>query len=791
MKIAIANSRTEITWQNVDWSEEKLLAKLRSPVRTPETLSAFMEMSKSQQGEIKDKGGFVGGHLRDGQRRKGGVLLRSLLSLDLDSGRPDTLARLKGLPYRCFVHTTHKHTPEKPRFRLIIPLSREISEEEYPAVARRIAADIGIELFDDSTYEANRMMFWPTVSCDGEYIFEVIEGQPLEPDAVLSQYKNWRNTEEWPVSARQDPVVLRQAAKVADPLTKDGAVGLICRAYYPIQLLLEEHLSDIYEPLKEGSRYTYTKGSTSGGLVVYEDKFVYSHHDSDPAAHQLLNAFDLWRIHAFGKLDVGTTKKGPNSPSFKAMLEHALQDERVNMQRCLEFKEKIQEAAQEYGLEVSNDEGTSWLSKLEYDLLGINILSTLNNANTILRNDPLLKNIAYDQLTQAIVLTGVVPWDRQGERLWNDADDDYLLSYLHKNYAKISKQHMLSALTTSARDKGFHPIREYLNTLPIWDGVPRVDTLFIDYFGEEDTPYVRAVARKILCAAIKRALEPGCKFDTMVVLKGPQGTGKSTLISKLGGTWYTDNLTLADTRDKTGAEKLMGIWIVEISELAGRNKAEEESIRSFITRTDDKFREAYGRRVISHPRQCVFFATTNAQNGFLRDITGNRRYWPINAPGTGHKKSWDMTDDDVRQIWAEAKHYFQAGESLCLPPNLQEEACARQRQELETDELEGVILDYLDTPIPLEWSQMDLPQRLNFLQNENSGPGIQRTGAERRTEISPIEIWCECFKKNKADYNGKTDGRRIITVLLKNHWTRGKKRRVPFYGPQNVFKRNV
>ena len=175
MKIAIANSRTEITWQNVDWSEEKLLAKLRSPVRTPETLSAFMEMSKSQQGEIKDKGGFVGGHLRDGQRRKGGVLLRSLLSLDLDSGRPDTLARLKGLPYRCFVHTTHKHTPEKPRFRLIIPLSREISEEEYPAVARRIAADIGIELFDDSTYEANRMMFWPTVSCDGEYIFEVIE----------------------------------------------------------------------------------------------------------------------------------------------------------------------------------------------------------------------------------------------------------------------------------------------------------------------------------------------------------------------------------------------------------------------------------------------------------------------------------------------------------------------------------------------------------------------------------------------------------------------------------------
>ena len=458
------------------------------------------------------------------------------------------------------------------------------------------------------------------------------------------------------------------------------------------------------------------------------------------------------------------------------MLEHALQDERVKAQRDREFMEIMKEAALACGLDVEDDEEGLWLDELEYDPIQRKILPGLNNANTILRHDPLLKNIAYDQLSQTTVLTGAVPWDKQGERLWSDADDDYLLSYLHRNYTKISKQHMLSALTTSAMDKGFHPIRDYLNTLPLWDGVPRVDTLFIDYFGEEDTPYARAVARKILCAAIKRVLEPGCKFDTMVVL---------------GGTWYTDNLTLADTRDKSGAEKLMGIWIVEISELAGRNKAEEESIRSFITRTDDKFREAYGRRVISHPRQCVFFATTNAQNGFLRDITGNRRYWPINAPGTGHKKSWDMTDDDVRQIWAEAKHYFQAGESLCLPPNLQEEACARQRQELETDELEGVILDYLDTPIPLEWSQMDLPQRLNFLQNENSGPGTQRTGAERRTEISPIEIWCECFKKNKADYNGKTDGRRIITVLLKNHWTRGKKRRVPFYGPQNVFKRNV
>ena len=138
-------------------------------------------------------------------------------------------------------------------------------------MARRIAADIGIELFDDNTYEANRMMFWPAVSCDGEYILEVIEGQPLEPNTVLSRYKNWRNTEEWPVSARQDPVVLRQAAKVADPLTKDGAVGLICRAYYPNIAASGRASLGYLRVSQRGGRDTYTKGCTPGGLFAYTD----------------------------------------------------------------------------------------------------------------------------------------------------------------------------------------------------------------------------------------------------------------------------------------------------------------------------------------------------------------------------------------------------------------------------------------------------------------------------------------------------------------------------------------
>ena len=187
-----------------------------------------------------------------------------------------------------------------------------------------------------------------------------------------------------------------------------------------------------------------------------------------------------------------------------------------------------------------------------------------------------------------------------------------------------------------------------------WDGVERVDMLLIDYFGADDTPYTRAAIRKTLVAAVARIYKPGTKFDSILVLNGPQGVGKSTFFARLGREWFSDSLSISDMKDKTASEKLINSWILEISEMSGIRKTEVEVVKSFVSRQNDKFRQAYGVNVESHPRKCIIVGSTNSEGGFLRDVTGNRRFWPVHVPGTGVKHPWDM--DCVDQIWLSLIH---------------------------------------------------------------------------------------------------------------------------------------
>lgn len=222
-----------------------------------------------------------------------------------------------------------------------------------------------------------------------------------------------------------------------------------------------------------------------------------------------------------------------------------------------------------------------------------------------------------------------------------------------------------------------------------------MDTLLIDYLGAEDTLYVRAVTRKTLVAAVARILKPGTKHDSILVLNGKQGIGKSTLFSRLGGKWYSDSLSISDMKDKTAPEKLQGYWILELGELAGIKKMDVETVKSFITRTDDKYRPSYGRAVESHPRQCVIVGTTNSDGGFLRDIIGNRRFWPMRVTGSGTKHARELTGID--QIWAEALVKYAEGEELYLKGKIAEAAFAEQRDAMENDDREGLVAEYLET----------------------------------------------------------------------------------------------
>lgn len=783
MKIAVANSRKDTVWKNIDITWDNFLVKASSTKVTTETMEEFRNLPKNKQDEVKDIGGFVAGELREGKRKSGFVEYRSMLTLDLDYASPSLWDEITMFyDFRCCIYSTHKHTSEKPRLRLIIPLARNVSSDEYTAISRLIASDIGIDQFDDTTYEATRLMYWPSTSCDGEFVFEHQDGELLDPDQVLSRYKNWRDSSEWPVSSRQDKVIKNNISKQADPLEKEGMIGAFCKTY-TIEAAIDKFLSDIYKPSLIEGRYDYIPADSSAGVVVYDNKFSFSHHASDKACNKLCNAFDLVRIHRFGDLD-NECEEGITStklPSFKAMQELCMKDKEIKKQL---INEKIEKAKSEFDV----IEDGQWQQKLTVDKNG-NIKPELQNLVLIMKNDEMLKGIAYNQHRDGIDVKEELPW-KQIKVGWNDSDMAALKVYFDKTYGVWSPTKLKEALISVAAERAYHPVKEYLNSLEEWDGVKRVDMLLIDYLGAEDNEYSRAVIRKTLVAAVARIYEPGTKFDSVLILNGPQGIGKSTFFSRLGKEWFSDSLTLGDMRDKAAAEKLQGYWLLELGELAGIKKTDVETVKSFVSRTDDKYRASYGVNVESHPRQCVIVGTTNSETGFLRDITGNRRFWPVRVSGDSTKKAWDLTDID--QVWAEAVFMYKKGEDLFLKGDEAQIAIAQQADAMESDDREGLVREYLEKLLPDNWDTMNLYERRNFLSANEFGTAL--VGTKKRELVCSMEIWCECFGKDSASLK-KADSYEITSIMSRlENWKpyNGSKTgtvRFPIYNKQRAFMR--
>ena len=785
MDICIGNSRKDKFWKNEEISLEKFIKRISTTIRTSETMEEYNHLPKSKQDDIKDVGGFILGKLKDNKRRKENVLSRSALTLDMDYGSENIVGELKNsLTYRTLIYSTHKHKKSKPRLRLIIPLDRNVSPDEYSAISRMVASEINMDLFDDSTYEASRLMYWPSTSCDGEFIFEDIKKDILKADDVLKKYENWKDTKSWPTSSRQKIVFKNNLNKQADPLTKEGLIGGFCRTY-SISDVIEKFLGHVYEESEFRGRYDYIPASSSAGVVVYDDKFAYSHHATDPASGKLLNAFDLVRTHNFSHLDkIEDLEKKPSNklPSFKAMENFVLQDEKVKQ---LLSKERQDLAKMEFEVVQEEEVNTSWQNLLELDKKG-NVKSTMSNMAIIIRNDINFKNIVYNQFKCSIDVVGKLPW-KQIKSGWSDADMACAKLYferVYKIWSPLKFKDALLAVTSSERV--YHPIKEYFKTLK-WDKVSRLDTLLVDYLGAKDNIFVREVTRKTFCAAVTRIFEPGKKFDSILVLCGPQGIGKSTLFSKLGKEWYSDSLSLCDMKDKTAAEKLQGYWLLELGELAGIKKVDVEVIKSFISRTDDKFRKAYGVNVESNPRSNIIVGTTNSEGGFLRDITGNRRFWPVMVSGNSNLKPWDLKDVD--QIWAEALYRYEQGEELYLKGDVSKMAKIAQQEAMESDDREGIILDYLETLLPTNWNEMTLYERRAYLNNKEL---IASKGIVRKSEICIMEIWCECFFRERLDLK-RTDSYEIEGILNRiGGWERmtsnkSGKIRFEIYGPQRAF----
>lgn len=747
-------------------------------------------MSKEEQSNVKDVGGFVGGYLSGGLRKNANVMYRTVATLDIDYGTVNVWDDFTmAFGFAAMIYSTHKHSSKTPRYRLVFPLSRQVSPAEYEPLCRKIAAEIGIDLFDDTTYELPRLFYWPSTSKDADFVFDYQDGPACDVDAILSQYVDYKDVSAWPLSSREGDVIAHEIKKQGDPTEKPGVIGAFCRAY-SIEDAIDTFLSDKYEKTGHDGRYTYKLGSVAGGLVCYEGKFAYSHHETDPASKQLCNAFDLCRVHLFGAQDEGSRALDvTRKPSYAAMQEFAAKDKAVKL---LMARERAQAAADDFdGLddaELPEDYNDEWKAELEYTKSG-KLLCNIANIILILENDPALAgHIVHDLFTGMDSAKDGLPWNKNANQ-WTDTDDANLRVWLEKHYDITGKEKIADALTAVLTRHSYHPIRDYLSGLT-WDGVPRLDRIIIDYMGAEDSELNRAMSRKHFVAAVARVFNPGCKYDYCLIMSGAEGIGKSTLLRVMGGKWFNDSITTLE--GKEGMEQLRRAWVVELGELSSIKRSDVEQVKAHLSKQVDIYRAAYARRVLEHPRQCVFCGTTN-EALFLKGDTGNRRFWVIPVVAELRKyRDWsEAIRRDRDQLWAEAVHYYKQGEPLYLSEEL--EAQAKQRQQDFNDDNDDPIVamldKYLNTLLPVNWDTMDIQARRSYLRDPDP---LQAEGTVKRDKVCAAEFICEQLGKDMADKDYKYLCRRVSKMIGdRPEWERvsSTKHAAKLYGTQRGFRR--
>ena len=790
--ISAGNNRRAMNWTAQTMLISELWARLQTPARGTEPLAEYLSMKKAQQDDLKDVGGFMAGTLSGPRRKANAVTGRDVITLDLDNipagGTDDVLRRVEALGCGYCIYSTRKHSPAAPRLRVLLPLDRTVTADEYEPLARKMAEYIGLELMDPTTFEVSRLMYWPSCCSDSQYIYLWRDRALLHANGLLAQYTDWRDCRLWP----QVPGAVslpKLAVKQGDPDAKTGVVGAFCRTY-DVYRAMTELIPGMYEPVDNmPGRYTYLGGSTTGGAVIYDDgKFLYSHHATDPCSGRLVNAFDLVRLHRFGDMDDEAQPGTPTNrlPSYRAMCELAVQDVGV---AALMSQERYQEAIQDFeGVGPTNEEDpANWMSKLAINTQTGLPKATIDNVWIILEHDPLLKGkFALNRFAGRGEVLGPLPWDpRTVRRLWDDNDNEGLYWYMERYHHITGNGKIDGALSLHSTAHAFNEVQDFLSGLT-WDGVPRLDTLFIDYLGAADTPYTRAVTRKAFTAAVTRAMVPGSKYDNMLILAGPQGLGKSTLLDKMSKGWFNDSIRTFE--GKEASELLQGVWLVEISELDAFRRTDVARIKQFLSLRTDRFRAAYGRHVKELPRCCVFFGTTNTKD-FLQDRTGNRRFWPVDVGTEPVRKSvWADLAGDIDQIWAEAVVRWRLGEPLYLQGALEEAAKIKQEEHREVSTREGIVLDFLAKQVPSDWAKWPLDRRRMFWAGAVQGD----LKLVDRDKVCALEVWCEALDGKQKDirYIDTAEINGIIEACA--DWQKAEKTmRFGYCGVQRGFEKTV
>lgn len=758
------------------------------------TLDDIAKMLRSPGTEKRERS-YLPGELKNHHRKSVNVINRSVLTLDLDGALEGGFEALCGFlnDFYYFWHTTYSHSEEKPSYRFLVPLAEPVTPGQYGDLVRQIIAANPQASIDVASAKPAQIMFTPACKDPFSYDYGVHEGALVNGEQWLAS-----------VNGGESVVPLGRLDKKGEPFEVPGIVGQFNKAYPNIdELIVTFELPYEYDGATGRYRYTGSSATATPGMRELDERpgLYYSWHAHDPAAGYAQNAFDLVRIHKFGRLDA--EYKGPvnRAPSYMACRDFLDTHEDFNKRASAQAYETVvsslsnQESkgagrtapARETSTSVEvltteEIDHTEWVSQLEVDRKTGKFVDSLRNLTLIFDNDPQMKGIGWCERGEYFTDADPHNWpntkqspkltDQQKQRLRNRYENVYGL--------KIPPERLAQVLVERREVCSFDPVKVYLESLQ-WDGNKRMETCLP---GVEDTEYNRMVARKVLIAAVARALEPGVKVDEALILVGPEGIGKSSWIEAMSKGFSVE---LQSIESKDTVQILSETWIAMAEESEVVAKSDFNRLKSFLTQTSDTYRVPYAVEPETRLRRWVVWGSTNDME-LLRERDGNRRFLMVECV---RPRNFDLlTPEYVDQVWAEAVHAYLMGESHVMNSYERELARSAREQHIHSDALTESIAEHLRLPITSDWHEKK-PESLRTIVGQWNADITVVTGNKERDFITPKEVWVEVEGQSLAEFTLRDQSRvkdSLQALVRRGVLTRSEtKIRVPNQGKQFLY----